>query len=440
MNTPVIDFLNSYNDAGWVRAHMPGHKGKGGASFPEAVFPFDITEISGADSLFEADGILLESEENASSLFHSGTTVYSAGGSTLSIQTMLSLACRPKSRVVAARNAHKAFLAACALWDLDPVWIYPKGSDGLISFSYTPAEVEKAIKSTDDPACVYITSPDYFGRTADIKGISQVCKKYGVPLLVDNAHGAHLAFLKESLHPMALGADICCDSAHKTLPVLTGGGYLHTKEKISHEKIKDIMSLYGSTSPSYLILASLDGCNKYLSENTSEIIKKAEAIEALKADLSDIYEVMETEPFHLTIKPNRCGLTGTALSEQLRLHGIECEYADGGHAVLLFSSFTSDGDLEKVRDVLKNRIRMPRIFIPEDKTEFPVSERIMSVREAAAAPFERISVGEAEGRICGWNGVPCPPGIPVVVSGEKLTAEAVNVLKKYGIFQVNVIQ
>lgn len=440
MNTPVIDFLTRFNEKNPVRAHMPGHKGRRNAYLPEEIFSLDITEIEGADSLFEADGILRESEENASKLFHSGTTVYSAGGSTLSIQTMISLVCKPKSKIIAARNAHKAFLSACVLWNLEPEWIYPKGEDGLISFSYTPGEVEEAIKVARNPACVYITSPDYFGRTADIKGISEVCRKYGVPLLVDNAHGAHLAFLKEPRHPMALGADFCCDSAHKTLPVLTGGGYLHAREKISRKKIKDIMSVYGSTSPSYLILASLDGCNKYLSENTSEIIKKAEAVETLKADLSHIYEVMKTEPFHLTIKPNRCGLTGTALSEQLRFHGIECEYADYGHAVLLFSPFTSDGDLEKVRDVLKNRIRMPRIFLPEENTELPINERVMSVREAATAPFECVPVDEATGRICGWTGVPCPPGIPVAVPGERLSDETVNVLKKYGIFQVNVIQ
>lgn len=255
MNTPIYDFVHKYAQSGTVRAHMPGHKGVVRGDGISAVYPYDITEIKGADALFEADGIIAQSEKNAATLFGTDGTFYSAGGSTLCIQAMLAAVCRHGDRICAARNSHKALLNSCILLGLDVDWIYPEFRDGsVIGGSITAAGVENVLKKSQSPACVYITSPDYLGNIADIKGIAQVCRRYDVPLLVDNAHGAHLAFLDENIHPIALGADMCCDSAHKTLPVLTGGAYLHTASSKYTDRIKECMSLFGSSSPSYLIL------------------------------------------------------------------------------------------------------------------------------------------------------------------------------------------
>ena len=228
MDTPICDFVRAYNEKSPVRLHMPGHKG---APFLgcEAL---DITEFDGADDLFCPDGIIEKSEKNASEIF-GAHTFYSTGGSTLAIQTMLRLFLlyskerNVPPKILAARNVHKAFINAAALLNIDVDFIYPKSAASYYSCPIKKSDVERALSSDSSVSAVYITSPDYIGNISDIKGISEICKKRGVLLLVDNAHGAYLKFLKDDLHPIALGADMCCDSAHKTLPVLTGGAYLH---------------------------------------------------------------------------------------------------------------------------------------------------------------------------------------------------------------------
>ncbi|MDY3764348.1 MAG: amino acid decarboxylase, partial [Candidatus Ventricola sp.] len=225
MNTPIADFVRRYATSGTARLHMPGHKGRAFLGC-EAL---DITEIAGADSLYEAHGIIRESEENASALFGSARTLYSTEGSSQCIRAMLflCLTCRAsgaKPVVVAARNVHKAFVFAAALLDIEIVWLWPESMTSLCACEVTPQRLERTLSAMDaPPAAVYITSPDYLGGQADVAALARVCHAHGTVLAVDNAHGAYLRFLSPSRHPLDLGADICCDSAHKTLPVLTGG-------------------------------------------------------------------------------------------------------------------------------------------------------------------------------------------------------------------------
>ena len=229
MTTPVADFIRSYASLKTSRFHMPGHKGREFLGCES----FDITEIFGADALYEAEGIISLSEKNASALFGSGGTFYSTEGSSQCIRAMLYLALtnRPQSVppvILAARNVHKAFIYAAALLDFKIVWIWPEEHHSLCACPITAEKLDHCLSSLDvPPAAVYLTSPDYLGGMADISSLAQVCRRYGPLLLVDNAHGAYLRFLTPSRHPLDCGADICCDSAHKTLPVLTGGAYLH---------------------------------------------------------------------------------------------------------------------------------------------------------------------------------------------------------------------
>ena len=269
MNTPIYDFVQNYIKSNTARLHMPGHKGVSFLGCEQS----DITEIKGADELYAPTGIIRESEENATHLFGTAKTVYSAGGSSQSINAMLYLAYlkADKTRrpyILAGRNAHKSFIYALAKLDADVEWLYPEISGSICSCIVTAEMLEKRLNKLDHkPFAVYITNPDYLGGMSDIKSISQVCKKYDIPLLVDNAHGSYLKFYKRDLHPISLGADICCDSAHKTLPVITGGGYLHIAKDDKYGFSKNVvnaMAIFGSTSPSYLILQSLDLCNRYL--------------------------------------------------------------------------------------------------------------------------------------------------------------------------------
>ena len=189
MNTPICDFVKEYTEEGFCRLHMPGHKGNNFLGFEH----LDITEVEGADVLYKAQGIIKESMENAASLFNTAKTLYSTEGSSLSIRAMLYLTAlyakseNKKPLILAGRNAHKAFLSAAALIDFDVEWLYGKGS--YLSCQITAKEVEEKIISLS-PAAVYLTSPDYLGKLADIKAIATVCKRHGVMLLVDNAHSA----------------------------------------------------------------------------------------------------------------------------------------------------------------------------------------------------------------------------------------------------------
>lgn len=440
MNTPIYDFVKNYAASDTARFHMPGHKGVSriGAE------PFDITEIHGADSLFSADGMIAESENNAARLFGAARTFYSAEGSSLAIRAMLFLAVSGLKEpcILAARGAHKSFLYALALTGADVDWIYPKASRHLCSAAVAPQEVEETLR-VKKYAAVYVTSPDYLGNVSDISGIASVCRKYGTPLLVDNAHGAYLAFLSETAHPIALGADMCCDSAHKTLPVLTGGAYLHMSERAAARyaaSARNALSLFASTSPSYLILASLDLCNKYLADGYSDRLAATVSVaEKMKLRLLHCgIPVCPSEPLKIVIDGAKIGYTGNEISALLRSERIEAEFSDLEYSVLMLTPDNSASDLERLENALlrleKRAPVLRRELVP------PVLSRKMTVREAVFAPHEYVSRDFAAGRICGAPTVSCPPAVPIAVSGEEITADAVDLFRKYGIERIEVVK
>ena len=278
-DTPVCDFVRNYREQGWLRLHMPGHKGRG------ALEALDITEIRGAEPLYSGGGILRESEEIAAELFGADRTVYSAEGSSLCIHAMLFLAKMraeqrgEKALILAGRNAHRSFLSAAALLGLEVAWLR---GENLLTCCPDGITLERALAGLKEkPAAVYLTSPDYLGNRADISALSRVCRSRGIPLLVDNAHGAYLRFLPRDEHPLTLGADLTCDSAHKTLPVLTGGAYLHISREADpfwRGQADRAMALFASTSPSWLILQSLDRCNAELRNGYREKLDRRNAL------------------------------------------------------------------------------------------------------------------------------------------------------------------
>lgn len=446
MNTPIYDFVSNYSKSGFTRLHMPGHKGTGILGEP-----LDITEIKGADSLFEANGIIAESEKNSSELFGTKKTLYSTQGSTLCIQTMLALATMGKHNdekplIVAARNAHMAFLNSCILLDIDVKWVYPDYCQGSIaSGKYDENDIEKAINECDrKPCAVYITSPDYLGCMADIKAISKVCKDKNIALIVDNAHGAYLNFLNENLHPINLGADMCCDSAHKTLPALTSCAYLHISKNAPENyslNAKSTMALFSSTSPSYLALCSLDLCNRYLSDEIkNDLIKIIPQIEKLKANLLALgFILCGDEKLKLTIYTIASGLYGYDVAEIMRENKIECEYADETHIVFMFSSKSTTEDINRLYNAFKG-IKQPKTKINPPKFYLDNLKTAMSMRQAALSESEEIPTELSEGRICAKTKITCPPGIPVCISGEVISANTILILKRYSINFVNVLK
>lgn len=446
MNTPLYDYLISYSQSDTLRCHMPGHKGgadsKNIMSRLNGLFDLDITEISGADSLFEADGIIAESERNMSQLYGSAVTVYSAGGSTLCIQAMLTLMKQDNRKVFAVRNVHRAFLNACALLDIDAEWIMPEYNGSILSGEISLSDVEKRLKDCRKPSCLYITSPDYTGKTADIRSLAEICHRYGAKLIVDNAHGAHLAFMPENIHPINLGADLCCDSAHKMLPALTGSAMLHTSCIEYADRLKQAMSFFGSTSPSYLIMASLDLCCEYISCQIKADIKRNSAdISAFRNRFSDRLSFADGELFHITVKASESGYNGNELAQLMRENGAECEYSDDDLLILLMSPVNVSDDYIRLAEILEKSLEnAERHTVKNEKFSLSLPEKAMSVRDAVFSPTEEIPVDSAEGRICASVKVPCPPAIPIASSGEIISRECINIFKKYGILTVNVVK
>ncbi len=445
MDTPICDFVRRYAESGVLRLHMPGHKGQPVLG-PE---PLDITEISGADSLYEAEGIIARSEANAAALFGSARTFYSAEGSSLCIRAMLYLAAlyareqgRPP-RIWAGRNAHRVFILAAALLDIAVEWLFPAEGESYLACTVKPAALEARLKAAaEKPVALYLTSPDYLGNQADIAALADVCRRHGVLLFVDEAHGAYLKFLPISRHALDLGADVVCDSAHKTLPVLTGGAYLHIARQAPAffaQNARRALACFGSTSPSYLILQSLDSANRYIAEGYREWL--AAFTGEVGGTSCRIWDqglaLMGGEPLKLTLAPKSYGYTGQTLARLLAEAGIEPEFADPDFVVLMLTPEVGNG-LNRLEAALAAIPRKAPISGGPPPLTRPAVR--MPLKEALFAPAETLPVSACIGRILAAPTVACPPAVPVVVCGEEIDAAALAVFQYYGIKECTVVK
>ena len=443
MNTPICDYVENYIRENPARFHMPGHKGKAAARATG-----DITEIDGADVLYDSDGIIRESEKNAAMLFGSAKTVYSAEGSSLCIRSMLYLAemyakARKRvPRIAAGRNAHRVFLEAAALLDLDVNWL-GTGS-GLLHAEIRPEELEAMFADTEAaPTAVYLTSPDYLGNMTDLRPLAELCHRHHALFLVDNAHGAYLKFLPESRHPLDCGADLCCDSAHKTLPALTGGAYLHASRHCPKDLLpvmERAMALFASTSPSWLILQSLDAVNALLAgDYPMKIRRTADRLTEIKKCLTEAgWQIAGQEPLKLTLCPKNRGYTGTELGKHLREQGIVCEFSDPDDLVIMVTPENTKEELQLLETCV---LDLPPKAAVSEKPPLPAKhEQVLRPHEVLFLPFERIPTENSLGRILASPSVSCPPAVPICICGERIDENVLELFQYYGIKTCDVVK
>lgn len=443
MSAPLFDAVTAHAKKQKVSMHMPAHKG----NFPAlgGIQDFDITEIPDTGSLFDGEGATALAETRAQELFGSAATFMSAGGCTLCIQAMLRAAAPCGGKVVCGRVVHRSAVNAMSLLGIEPVWILPDESAGeLFSGRITAESVRRTLENTPEAKAVYITSPDYFGVISDVGAIASIAREFGVPLLVDCAHGAHLKFLEKDISPLSLGASMSAESAHKTLPVLTGGAWLQVGDECFVPEIRRAMALFGSTSPSYPIMISLDLARDWLENNAGEFLRlsrRAQKTKELCRSLGLVLPAGECDPTRIAFDVQRFGFNGADVGEFLRERGIEPEYAGLGKIILIPSVMNTEEDFERLDAALVD------IFSKAEPCDNPpvgvnafLPRVIMTPREALLAECEYIDVADALGRIAAEAYCPCPPAIPAAMPGEILGERETEELRRYGIFNIKVVK
>ncbi len=433
MSTPLYSALLRHREGGRASFHTPGHKNSLSA-LPADLYSLDFTELPDTDSLFEASGPILEAEEQAAVLFGTKRTCLSAGGCTLCIQAMLRLAAPYGGKVLCGRVVHRSAVNAMALLGIEPVWTMPRG---------IAAEVGRH----PEVRAVYVTSPNYYGQLLDIPAIAKECRARDIPLLVDNAHGTHLMFTRPKLHPLSLGASMTADSAHKTLGVLTGGAWLQIGDKAYADEAKSAMALFGSTSPAYPVMASLDLAREWLETHPDAFAKLQDTVEDIRlAAVSRGIALPEgpCDPARVTLDVSSVGLTGAQAAERFRAAGVEPEYADSSYVVLIPSPFNTPEDFGRLKvAVLSLPAGRPLPVADTVRFAMPFPEIVpaaVPLREALLAETKTVPLDGACGQIAAEAACPCPPGVPVVMPGERVTKEASDFLRNYGFLQIKVLK
>lgn len=422
--TPLYDAIRAYAGQDPARFHMPGHKGKF-LPVPElqSIAPLDVTEIDPTGDLFSGGEPFDTAQRLWAKRFGMEDCLFLTGGSTLGLHAALALFCRPGDQVLIDRGCHRAVYNALALLDLEPVylprpWLEGKGVAGPIS----PQDVENWLDSHPNIKTVCITSPTYSGVLSDVAELSHLIHAHGGKLIVDGAHGAHLPFLGVDAFS---GADALICSAHKTLPALGQTALLFTNGA-DPRRVRQMTSVFGSSSPSYPMMISLDCARDYL-EGTKQYRRVAQRTAALRSAFPSLQEG------ELRLDPTRLTLTtpdGHALARALEGENLWPEMADSGHVVLILTAQDSDEDLRRLEEALERHRDL--LGEPPVLPAPPLPKSACSLREALFTPVERLPLDQCLNRVAAGQLAPYPPGVPVVAPGEVIGEKELAYFREIG--------
>lgn len=466
----LYEKLKIYGKSDAYPFHMPGHKRntklmKELMDRDQLFLPYeiDITEIDGFDNLHHAEGILLEAQKRAAALYGAGQSFYLINGSTCGLLASIFACTDQRGKILMARNCHKAVYHAVELRELQTIYLYPQKyqikdpqekniwtGKSEINGVISPKDVENALRENKDIQAVVITSPTYDGIVSDVEAIAQIVHKYEKILIVDEAHGAHFGF-----HPyfpensLKKGADLVIHSLHKTLPSMTQTALLHVNkeaEKLT-EQVKKYLDIFETSSPSYVFMAGMDQCVQLIKERGDELFEAyAEKLEQFREEIKDVphihllplqnHEKMDSGKLIIAAD----GMNGQELADLLRKeYQLEMEMAAAGYVIAL----TSIADTQEGFDRLKNAlihisktISTSFVEITEknermSREEFQQPEQLLTISEADKCEKEIVTLAESKDRVCGEYIYLYPPGIPLVLPGERMTDRLITEIQNY---------
>lgn len=442
MNAPFYNRIKSLSRLK-TRFFVPGHKGsRSETAWLGGAARLDLTEIDGADDLQNPTDTIKQSQDKITGLYGTGQSLFSAAGSTSCIQAMLTLFLKPGDTVIMNRSCHISAVRAAAVLNLNVKWLWQTEFNE-IDFKALENEIAES-----KAAAVYLTSPNYYGFTADIKTAAMLCDKYKIPLLVDNAHGAYLKFVTPDIHPITLGASAAAESMHKTLPCLTGAAVLHIKDKSLAGRARWALNLYSSTSPSYLVMCSMDIAAEMLRKNKLNFNFCAEMCQAVRKKLYPLaISAKNTEPCKITLRPKNIGMNTETVLNVLKKNKIFPEMSDKNYIVLMASASNKRSDFKRLERALLPVLKSAASIESNGETEKPLCgvqtqkpQKACGIREAFFAVKEEIDTKTAEGRTAAGIITPCPPGVPLIMPGEILRRQDCECIIKSGIFKIDVVK
>ncbi|MFN6516553.1 MAG: aminotransferase class I/II-fold pyridoxal phosphate-dependent enzyme [Nostoc sp. CreGUA01] len=463
--TPLLDALKANATRSHAAFYMPGHKQGKGISQPladllgEAVFRADLTELADLDNLFAPQGVIQEAQQLAAQAFGASQTWFLVNGSTCGVEAAILATCGSGDKIILPRNVHSSAIAGLILSGAVPIFLNPEYDPILdIAHSITPTAVESALQQHPDAKAVLTVYPTYYGVCGDLRAIANITHQYNIPLLVDEAHGAHFSFHPELPTPaLAAGADLTVQSIHKVLGAMTQASMLHIQgNRIDSDRISKALQLLQSTSPSYILLASLDAARqqmalhgKMLMSDTLQLAQEARTKISQIPGLSVLSPPFQgglggspgfvaLDKTRLTVTVSHLGLTGFAADEILdEKFAVTAEFPSQQHLTFIISFGNTAADIQQLVQSFtilaqENRPTSATIqnYIWQEIAETPNTNLYLSPREAFFAVSETLPLTQTCDRICAEIVCPYPPGIPVLMPGEIITISVLDYLQQ----------
>ncbi|KAF3889879.1 MULTISPECIES: aminotransferase class I/II-fold pyridoxal phosphate-dependent enzyme [Nostocales] len=463
--TPLLDTLKACAERPHAPFYTPGHKRGQGISplltdvFGQSVFRADLPELAELDNLFSPNGVIHQAQQLAADAFGASQTWFLVNGSTCGIEAAILATCEADDKIILPRNVHSSAIAGLILSGAIPIFVYPE-YDAVLDLAHgiTPNAVHAALKKHPDAKAVLMVYPTYYGVCGDVRAIASLAHQHNIPLLVDEAHGAHFAFHPQLPTPaLAAGADLTVQSIHKVLGAMTQASMLHIQgNRIDPDRVSKALQLVQSTSPSYILLASLDAARQQMALHGKELMSRTlELAENARNRISQIpgFSVLEISPnpafqgaialdkTRLTVTISGLGVTGFEAEEILNDKlGVTAELASLQHLTFIISLGNTQEDIEKLVQaftILSTKINSRVWQIGSDIDSFSMRSELTSLnnslclspRKAFFAATETLPLKETTERICAEIVCPYPPGIPVLMPGEVITKTALDYLQ-----------